>query len=161
MRKIELIEKSHHEAVEWCRVCCRGIIVKDGKILISREMKTGFRVIPGGGIDPDERPEACCIREVEEETGYIVTVLEPCVAIYEYWDEAVIIQQYFICRLDGVGKQNRTESEERNDLQPEWMDLDEALAFFGSYDQQTDRVLRFTYEREFRALREAVAKIRG
>ena len=32
--------------------------------------------VPSGGIEEGESPEECCIREVKEETGYDVKVIE-------------------------------------------------------------------------------------
>ncbi|MCM3759032.1 NUDIX hydrolase [Sporosarcina aquimarina] len=32
--------------------------------------------VPSGGIEEGESPEECCIREVKEETGYDVSILE-------------------------------------------------------------------------------------
>ncbi|MDX2192188.1 MAG: NUDIX hydrolase [Gemmatimonadales bacterium] len=38
--------------------------------------------IPAGRREPGERPEACAHRELEEETGWRATVMEPLLALY-------------------------------------------------------------------------------
>lgn len=47
-----------------------AIVVRDGKLLLTR-MHKAFH-LPGGGLDMTEAPEEAAIREVKEETGYIV-----------------------------------------------------------------------------------------
>lgn len=57
---------------------CQGAIVRDHQILLimHREHDTGrtYWVIPGGGLEPGEMPEACVRREMREETGLEVRV---------------------------------------------------------------------------------------
>ena len=45
-----------------------GIVIKDKKILLSRQFGDKFD-LPGGGLDLGEAPEEGVVREVEEETG--------------------------------------------------------------------------------------------
>jgi len=45
-----------------------GIVIKDNKILLSRQFGDKFD-LPGGGLDLGEKPEDGVIREVQEETG--------------------------------------------------------------------------------------------
>jgi 8-oxo-dGTP diphosphatase len=53
--------------LQW-RPSAYGIVIKDNKILLSRQFGDKFD-LPGGGLDLGEAPEAGVIREVEEETG--------------------------------------------------------------------------------------------
>ncbi len=55
-----------------------AILVKDGKILIAKR-KADDRLankweFPGGTIEPDETPQVCLKREMQEEFGITVTV---------------------------------------------------------------------------------------
>ncbi len=54
------------------RPSARGIIEKDGKFLVMHSRKYGYYKFPGGGLEAGESPTDALIREVAEETGYIV-----------------------------------------------------------------------------------------
>jgi ADP-ribose pyrophosphatase YjhB (NUDIX family) len=54
------------------KVDCRGVIFKDGKILLVKELSDGNWTLPGGWIDVNEPPSAAVEREVHEEAGYEV-----------------------------------------------------------------------------------------
>lgn len=61
------------------RVSAYALIHDAGRILLCRLSQElprwqGFWTLPGGGLDFGEHPEAAVIREVEEETGFIVEV---------------------------------------------------------------------------------------
>lgn len=51
------------------------ILFKDSKILLIQRRDIPVWVLPGGGIDPGESPEAAACREMEEETGYHVKIV--------------------------------------------------------------------------------------
>lgn len=54
------------------REACRGIVVRDGMILLTYEVNTDLWFIPGGGLEGAESIQQCCIRELAEETGFVV-----------------------------------------------------------------------------------------
>lgn len=43
-------------------------------ILLIKRRDVPVWVLPGGGIDPEESPQACVVREILEETGFTVKV---------------------------------------------------------------------------------------
>ncbi len=50
-----------------------AVLVHHGdRIAIGRHRDTGRWVIPGGAVEPGERPATCAVREVAEETGLAV-----------------------------------------------------------------------------------------
>jgi 8-oxo-dGTP diphosphatase len=55
-----------------------AIIIRNGKLLLIQRHRPGrdFYVLPGGGVDLEERFEEACIREVKEETGLDVLAIQ-------------------------------------------------------------------------------------
>ncbi len=51
------------------RLACRGIVVRGNLCLLSYDPKHDIYMLPGGGVEEQETPEACCSREIAEETG--------------------------------------------------------------------------------------------
>ena len=60
------------------RPAAYAVIVRDGQVLLTHyQTRTmGAWTLPGGGIEAGEGPAECCVREVAEETGYHVRVLD-------------------------------------------------------------------------------------
>ncbi len=54
------------------RPSARGIIVKNGKVLLNHVAKYNCYVFPGGGLEASETPEDALVREIAEETGQVV-----------------------------------------------------------------------------------------
>ncbi len=53
------------------RVDVRGVVIREGRILLVREvLDHGRWTVPGGWADPNETPSEACVREVFEESGY-------------------------------------------------------------------------------------------
>ena len=90
---------------------CRGIVICDDKVLLSYEETTDFWSTPGGGLEQEETLEECLIREIEEETGFIVKPLEHYLIINEYYDEWKYVNNFFTCEITGQGKVHLTETE--------------------------------------------------
>jgi 8-oxo-dGTP diphosphatase len=65
---------------------CRGIIVKDDKVLVMFRRKKGeeYYVFPGGHMREGEKPVDTAIREVEEETTIKVKNLKPAYDFINY-----------------------------------------------------------------------------
>ncbi|MEV4220989.1 NUDIX domain-containing protein [Nonomuraea sp. NPDC049725] len=47
---------------------------ESGRLLVARHGDVGLWATPGGGVDPDERPEDAVVRELREELGIEVRV---------------------------------------------------------------------------------------
>ena len=70
------------------RVVTRVLIVNDGKILLARNKGAKFWYPPGGGWEYNqENLHECVIREVKEETGYLVQPIRP-LCIREFREES-------------------------------------------------------------------------
>ncbi len=150
MNNFEIIDQyaeTYSDPPERERVAARGIVVREGKILLSHELNTGVYMTPGGGIEEGETLEECCKRELAEETGYIVKPMCHFLTINEYSFETKYISNYFICEVIGEGKQTLTDIEVEHGIVPEWLSIGDALSIFGTYDTKTPDV-RSLYIRE-------------
>ncbi len=144
----------YSETPERIRKGSRGFLVKGGKILLSHELNTGVYLIPGGGAEGDETAEECCIRELAEETGYVVKTLKQMLEIHEHFREILYISRYFICEITDECERKPTESEILHGAEPEWVEIEKALEIFGAYGHyaEIDEEIEGQYKREFTAI---------
>lgn len=141
------------------RIAGRGIVVSDGKILLSHELNTGVYMTPGGGLEEGETLEECCKRELKEETGYDVKPIRHFLTINEYSFETKYISNYFLCEVLGRGDQTLTEIEVEHGIVPEWVDINMALEIFESFDSKTEDV-RSLYIRELTTINKYLEMIK-
>ena len=156
---LEQYVKTFSDPPEKIREASRAIIVKDGKILLTHELNTGVFMTPGGGLEENETLTECCIRELKEETGYIVKPVKQFLKINEYCFETLYVSNYFICEIEGKCKRNLTEIEVEHGAVPEWVDLNTAIAIFGEYEMYREDVASL-YLREYTTLNKYLAFIK-
>ena len=156
MKTIEILGENRFEVQTKTRVACRGVVVSEGKILLTYEVNTDQYFIPGGGLEENESLEGCCIRELAEETGYVVMPLSQYLTIHEYYEEWFFVSHYFICEAIGETVRKLTECEAEAGLEPKWVPLEEAIEIFGRHQEyaEADEMKRGAYLREYEALLE-------
>lgn len=154
MNTITIYGDNRYEKHTKERIACRGIIIKDGKILLSYEENTDQWFIPGGGIEENESLEECCIREVAEETGYLIEIDKMYLTINEYYEEWFFQNNYFVCKIIGTTDKNLTEREIEVGLKPRWLPLEEAIAIYAKHNEYAlvNEMKRGGYLREHTAL---------
>lgn len=153
MKTINIYGEKRFEQHTRIREACRGIVVKDEKILLVYEVNTDQWFIPGGGVEPLESMEDCCIRELAEETGYVINPLDHCLTINEYYEEWLFVSHYFICEITGHTQRLLTERERDAGLESRWILLEEAIDIFSKYHEYADdEMKRGAYFREYKAL---------
>ena len=54
-------------------VCCIGFTPDRTQIVLTKRRDLSVWCLPGGGIEPDEKPEQAAVREFTEETGFYVS----------------------------------------------------------------------------------------
>ena len=114
---------------------CRGIVFKDGLYLIVRLAKWDVYTFPGGGREDNESLVECCKREVLEETGIKVDVVELKTTVEEYFIDSKWVNHYFICDfIEDTGINSLTDEERDLELEVLWLTRDELL------DQLTNNV---------------------
>ena len=155
MKELNILGDNRFETYAKTRAGCRAVIVSGKNILLSHEIISKLWMLPGGGMEDGETPEACVIRETEEETGLIVRPLRQFLIMNEYYEEYRYVSHYFLCERVGTGQLHLTDAETRRGLQPEWLPLDEALDIFShhaDYAAQNEEK-RGIYLREYLALK--------
>ncbi|MCH5182650.1 MAG: NUDIX domain-containing protein [Oscillospiraceae bacterium] len=154
--KIIEIHGANQVATTKTRVGCRGIVLQGDRMLISHERNADYYLIPGGGLEGDETPEACCVREIREETGYIVHPTIHFLTIHEYYGDYNFVSHYFLCEVTGKTEQQLTDTEAERGLVPEWIDRTAMLSMYAAYKDFLDsnEEKSGAYLREYTALSE-------
>lgn len=134
---IEQVSKTYIAPHKETRTSCRAIVVKDNKILLSYESKTGFYMSPGGSLEGGETFEECVVRELAEETGYNVVPVKAFAVVNEYCYDILYVSRYFICEIEGECERALTETEIYKGMVPRWVDVDKAVEIFGTYRMYT------------------------
>lgn len=136
------------------REACRGILIKNDKVLLTYEVNTDQYFIPGGGMENDESPEECCARELAEETGYIAKTKKQYLTINEYYEEWIFVSHYYICDYIGETERKLTEREIEVGLEPRWISIKEAIELFSKHQDYAgeNEMKRGAYLREYNAL---------
>ncbi len=153
---IEIHGANERKIISKTRTGCRGIVIKNSLMLISHEVNTDCYLIPGGGLEENETLEECCVREIQEETGYIVKPVCRFLTMNEYYEDCKYVSHYFLCDITGEAEQNLTEAEKERGLIPEWAEPEKMLELYSNYNDfaATDEEKRGQYQREYAALSE-------
>ena len=157
MKRIDILGANRFETFTKTRVGSRGFVLSDGgEILLAREEKTDWWLLPGGGLEAGETPEACCAREVLEETGLAVEPVRQFLILHEYYEEYRYVSHYFECRVTGRGEQRLTPAEAERGLVPRWLPVEEYLAIVSRHQDwaPVSEEKRGAYLRDYTALSE-------
>ena len=100
------------------RLAARGIVIRDdGKIAVFNKANKNEYKLPGGGIENDENPEEAFKREVLEETGCIVEVIEELGIAEEHKSQINFkqISKVFVGKVIEDTKQLHVTEKEKNE----------------------------------------------
>lgn len=148
---IEQFSKTYSFPPEKERIAARGLVVDNGKILLSYEVNTDVYMTPGGGLEDGENLEECCVRELREEAGYKVKPIELFLVINEYCFETLYVSNYYICEKTGECPRSLTEIEIEHGITPVWIDIDKAIEIFSDYPNKREDIASL-YLREYTVL---------
>lgn len=130
------------------RPAARGLVIRDGKILLTWEEYKDVYMSPGGRREEGETFEECCVREIEEESGYKARVIKPFAVINEYCFDTCYEAHYFICEIEGMGESCLTPTEIEHGVKSRWVELGKAIEIFSHYEEKTEDH-RSLYLREY------------
>jgi 8-oxo-dGTP pyrophosphatase MutT (NUDIX family) len=159
MKTIEIIGENYSGCWEHTRPACRGIILRENRLLLSYETRTGLWMLPGGGLEAGEEEKACCIREVAEETGFLIRPSDCLLEVDEYYENWKFPSRYFPGEITGSVPTQLTPREVSVGMEPRWLPPDEILAIFGNYAAE-EEIRRGIYLREYTALRTLLPLLR-
>lgn len=110
------------------QIACRGLVIKDGKILTVRAARYDITMLPGGGVEQDESYADTVVREVLEETGVRVRVRHETVRIIEHFNTQSFMNVYHLCDyVNDTKTTNFTEEEVELGFEVVWWDKDALL----------------------------------
>lgn len=79
-----------------------ALVFRDGKLLITQRRPEdhlgGLWEFPGGKREPDESFESCLVRELKEELGIEIDILELLDSITHVYPEKTVRLKFFRCR---------------------------------------------------------------
>ena len=154
MKTIEIVGKNYFGHWTHERTACRGVIIEDGRVLLSYAVRDDLWMIPGGGLEAGEDEGTCCVRELAEETGRVVLPSACALELQEYYEDCKYVSRYFFGAVVGRFQSKLTEAEQRMGLEPRWLPVGEALRIFSRHADYaaTDEERRGIYQREYTAL---------
>ena len=161
MKTIDIVGDNYFGRWDKTRTACRGIILKDRLLLLSYETVTGQWMLPGGGLEEGEDERACCVREIAEETGFLVRPSECVLEIDEYYEDWKWVNRYFFGEITGQTEIRLTDREKEVGMEPRWLPANEITAVFSTHAsyRDTDEMRRGMYLREYIALCELLKGI--
>lgn len=136
---------------KYIRPAARGLVINDGKILLTYEKNKDVYMSPGGRREEGESFPECCVREIEEESGYIAQVIKPFAVINEYCFDTCYEAHYFLCEIKGQGESSLTPTEIDHGVEPRWVSLEKAVEIFSAFNTKAEDH-RSLYLREYSIL---------
>lgn len=129
--EIELESGDHirHIVLEYHNAVADVAITGDNKILLVRVPRYPIEEylweLPGGKLDPEESPEQCALRELEEETGYKAGHIEELITYYP--EPSFSTEKLYIFLATRLVRGGMAIPEREGFVQVKLFDFDEAL----------------------------------
>lgn len=111
------------------RPSCYGLIIKNRKMVLVKSKNTGKYLFPGGGINLGETMEQGLIREVKEETGLdvkVIEIIDQNDVFFEYTpskNRFHSIQWFYLCSIDSDQLANDNEVDDAEAEKPRWVEI--------------------------------------
>jgi ADP-ribose pyrophosphatase YjhB (NUDIX family) len=95
--------------------------------------------IPSGGIEKGETPEDCCIREVKEETGYDVRIIEKLTVKETVIKEIEVKTHYFI--VEKLGESSGINDPDDTIVEAAWIALSDLKDLAHMYPEDVGTII--------------------
>lgn len=101
-----------------------GICINEQmEILMVKSFDAEGWAVPSGGIEEGETPEECCVREVKEETGYDVKVIEQ-INVKRTIIKGIQVTTYYF-RVEKIGGSSGINDPDKIIVEADWKSLSE------------------------------------
>jgi 8-oxo-dGTP pyrophosphatase MutT (NUDIX family) len=153
------LQKSKEDIKYDIRKAARAVLINENKqVALLHVMKDGYYKLPGGGIEGDETTIQALVREVYEEVGSGIEIMDEIGMVLEYRDqfEQLQISYSFLCETKGVlVEPSFTQKELDHGFQLEWKTIEDAMKAIESYSGEK-YVAKFITLRDFLIVQEAI-----
>ncbi|WP_186429818.1 NUDIX hydrolase [Clostridium sp. BSD9I1] len=155
----DITNKETYEEISYkIRKASRAVVFnEENKIAILNVSNDNYHKLPGGGIERDEDIITALRRELIEEVGVEVDVLDELGMIIEYRDnfKQLQISYCYLCEVVGEYQETSfTEEEKNNGFILEWVSLNEAISILEK-DNPEKYMGKFIRERDLEFLKNA------
>lgn len=155
----DITNKETYEEISYkIRKASRAVVFnEENKIAILNVSNDNYHKLPGGGIERDEDIITALRRELIEEVGVEVDVLDELGMIIEYRDnfKQLQISYCYLCKVVGEYQETSfTEEEKNNGFILEWVSLNEAISILEN-DNPEKYMGKFIRERDLEFLKNA------
>lgn len=130
MELIKEIGKDQFKSEPRIRKSARAIILsEDNKIALMHVSKRDYYKLPGGGLNDSEDVESALKREVKEEVGCDIEIIESLGKVVENKIDinTKSVSECFVCKLLELGQNSLTKHEQNDGFEVIWNNVDEAI----------------------------------
>jgi ADP-ribose pyrophosphatase YjhB (NUDIX family) len=119
-----------------------AVCLYDGKLLMVQGKDLTDWAVPSGGLEPNETLEECCVREVKEETGYDVEVINKILVKEKITSTGVHVQtHYFEVKL--IGGERKIDDPDKIIHNVDWILIDDLSVIKHAYPEDEELLINF------------------
>ncbi|MCM3745393.1 NUDIX hydrolase [Sporosarcina luteola] len=124
-----------------------GICINEQmEILMVKSYESEGWAVPSGGIEEGESPEECCVREVKEETGYDVKVIER-LKVKETTIHDIQVKTYYF-RVEKIGESSGINDPDEIIAEADWKSVSELITISHAYPEDLGLILEQLKQQE-------------
>ena len=160
----EIPKKINYDEKYTLRKSVRSIVSNDSnKIALINASKKGYHKLPGGGIEGNEDKNIALKREIKEEVGAEVNILDNIGIVIEYkegskqfkYGQIQISYCYFSEVVGELEEKSLTDKEKSHGFKLEWLSYDEAIEKLKNDSPENKRITEYITKRDLAILKKA------